>query len=40
MLEEVVVIVWLEERFISFELWTVAMETYFADTQKIVNSTI
>ena len=34
MLEEVVVIVWVEERLDSFELWTVAMETYFAESGK------
>ena len=34
MLEEVVVIVWVEDRFIPFELWTVAMETYFAESGK------
>ena len=34
MLEEVVVIVWAEERLISFQLWTVAMETYFAESAK------
>ena len=34
MLKEVVVIVWVEERFIPFELWSVAMETYFAECIK------
>ena len=34
MVEEVVVIVWVEERLDSFELWTVAMETYFAESGK------
>ena len=34
MLEEVVVIVWVEERLIPFELWTVTMETYFAESAK------
>ena len=34
MLEEVVIIVWVEERLDSFELWTVAMETYFAESAK------
>ena len=34
MLEEVVVIVWVEERLYSFELWSAAMETYFAESEK------
>ena len=34
MLEEVFVIFWAEERLISFQLWTVAMETYFAESAK------
>ena len=34
MLEEVVVIVWVEERLDWFELWSVAMETYFAESAK------
>ena len=38
MLEEVVVIVWVEERLDSIWTWTVAMETYFAESEKIVNN--
>ena len=34
MLKEVVIIVWVEERFIPFELWRIAMETYFAESAK------
>ena len=34
MLEEVHVIVWVEENVIPFWLWTVAMETYFAESAK------
>ena len=34
MLEEVVVIVWVEERLDSIELWTVGFETYFAESAK------
>ena len=34
MLEEVVVIVWVEEGLMPFELWTVAMETYFPESAK------
>ena len=36
MLEEDVVILWVEASngFIPFELWTVAMETYFAESAK------
>ena len=34
MLEEVVVKVWLEERIVPFEVWIVAMETYFPESAK------
>ena len=34
MLEDVLVIVWEKNDLISFELWTVAMETYFAGSAK------
>ena len=34
MSEEVVLIFWVEESFIPFELWTVALETYFAESAK------
>ena len=34
MLEEVVVIVWVEERLDSISLWTIAMETYIAESAK------
>ena len=34
MVEEVVVIVWLEERLDAIWIWTVAMETYFAESAK------
>ena len=34
MLEDVVLIVWAEERLIPFELWTVAFETYFPESAK------
>ena len=34
MLEEVVVIAWVEEWLFPFELWTVEMETYFAESGK------
>ena len=34
MLEEVVVMVWVEERIDSICLLTVAMETYFAESAK------
>ena len=34
MLEEVVVIVYVEKGLIPFELWTVALEMYFAESAK------
>ena len=34
MLEEVHVIIWVEERLDSILLWTVALETYFAESAK------
>ena len=34
MLGKVVIIVWVEERLIPSELWTVALETYFAEPAK------
>ena len=34
MIEEVVFIVWVEERLDPFELWTVALETLFAESAK------
>ena len=34
MLEEVVVIVYVEETLDSIELWTAALETYFAESAK------
>ena len=40
MLEEVVVMVWAEERLIPFELWSIALETYFVEYAKIVNNSL
>ena len=34
MLEEVVIIVWVENGLIPSELWTVALKTYFAKSKK------
>ena len=34
MLEEDDIIVWVEERLIPFQLWTVSLETYFVEYAK------
>ena len=40
MLVEVVVIVWVEDQLIPFELWTVALDTYFWEFGKIVKNSL
>ena len=40
MLEQVVVIVLVEDPLIPFELWTVAMETYFGESGNIVKNSL